>query len=55
MATSGKARIPADVRAYFAKISRLGGQARAKKLSPAERSASAKTAAAARWRKKDRT
>ena len=52
VATTGKARIPPGVREYFAKISRLGGQARAKKLSPTERSESAKKAAAARWKKR---
>jgi hypothetical protein len=41
------------VKAYFAKISRLGGQARAKKLSAAQRSEGAKKAAAARWKNKN--
>jgi hypothetical protein len=54
MATTGKPRVSADVRAYFARISRLGGQARARNLSPAERSESAKKAAAARWSKRKR-
>jgi hypothetical protein len=50
----GRTALPPGVKAYFAKISRLGGQARAKKLSAAERSESAKKAAAARWRKTPR-
>ena len=39
------------VKAYFAKISKMGGKARAEKLTPAERKKSAKVAAAARWAK----
>jgi hypothetical protein len=38
--------------AAAAQLGRLGGKARAKKLSPEERKASAKKAAQARWGKK---
>jgi hypothetical protein len=39
------------VKAYFAKISKMGGKARAAKMTPAQRKNSAKVAAAARWSK----
>ena len=40
------------VREYFQKISRMGGRARAKKMTKEERAASARRAAQARWAKK---
>jgi len=43
---------PKAVREYFAKIAKQGGQARAKKLTPEQRKASARKAAQARWAKK---
>lgn len=39
------------VKAYFAKISKMGGKARAAKLTPAQRKKSAQIASAARWAK----
>jgi hypothetical protein len=42
---------PKAVREYFAKIAKQGGQARAKKLTPEQRKASARKAAQARWAK----
>lgn len=39
------------VKEYFAKISRMGGKARAKKLSKEQRKESARYAAQARWAK----
>ena len=41
-----------EIREYFAKFSRKGGQATAKKLTPEQRKASARKAAQARWAKK---
>jgi hypothetical protein len=40
-----------EIRDYFAKFGKKGGQATAKKLSPAQRTASARKAARARWAK----
>jgi len=42
---------PKAVREYFAKIAKQGGQARARKLTPEQRKASARKAAQARWAK----
>jgi len=39
------------VKEYFAKISKMGGKARAKKLTKAQRQESARKAAQARWQK----
>jgi hypothetical protein len=39
------------VKDYFAKISQMGGKARAEKLTPQQRKRSAKKAANARWAK----
>jgi hypothetical protein len=39
------------VKDYFARISKMGGRARAKKLSKKERVESARVAAQARWAK----
>jgi len=48
-----KETLPPEVLKYFQKMGRrgglLGGQARAAKLTPAQRSASAKKASQARW------
>lgn len=41
-----------EIREYFAKFGRKGGQATAKKLSPERRKAIARKAAQARWAKK---
>jgi hypothetical protein len=46
---------PKAVTEYFAKISKMGGKARAKNLTPKQRSASARKAAKARWAKAKRT
>jgi hypothetical protein len=50
-------KLPADVREYFVKMGRkgglLGGAARAAKLTPQERSESARKAVLARWRSKE--
>jgi hypothetical protein len=45
-------KLPKAAAKYFAKISKLGGEARAKKLTPRQRTASARKAAKARWAKK---
>ena len=47
----GMAKMPKAVREYIATITRKGGLARAKRLTAEERSASARKAARARWRK----
>lgn len=51
----GKKAIPAEMREYLAKIGKKGGKkggpARAAKLTPAERSESARKAVQARWAK----
>lgn len=59
-ATEGEAPAPADGKdpaavALGRKGGKKGGPARAAKLTAEERSAAAKKAAAARWRKSDRT
>jgi hypothetical protein len=41
-----------EIRDYFAKFGRKGGQATAKNLTPEQRKASARKAAQARWAKK---
>ena len=41
-----------EIREYFAKFGRKGGQATARKLTPEQRKASARKAALARWAKK---
>ena len=41
-----------EIREYFAKFGRKGGQATARNLTPEERKASARKAAQARWAKK---
>jgi hypothetical protein len=46
--------IPAAFRKYLAEIGRKGGKKAGKTLSADQRSARAKKAAAARWKKKDR-
>jgi len=50
-----KKTLPPEVLDYFTKMGRtgglLGGKARAEKLTPAQRSASAKKASKARWAK----
>jgi hypothetical protein len=51
-----KKALPPEALEYFAKMGRqgglLGGHARAEKMTPAQRSASAKKASQARWAKK---
>lgn len=42
------------VKEYFAVISRMGGKARAKKLTPVQRAESARKAAEARWARIDK-
>ena len=53
--TVARKRLPAEIREYFVKMGRkgglLGGAARAAKLTPQERSESARKAVLARWRK----
>jgi hypothetical protein len=48
-----KKNLPSEVLEYFTKMGRkgglVGGHARAEKLTPAQRSASAKKASQARW------
>jgi len=41
-----------ELRKYFAKFGKQGGKARAKKLTPKQRTESARKAAQARWAKK---
>jgi hypothetical protein len=43
-----------EIRDYFAKFGKQGGKARAKKLTPEQRKASARKAAQARWAKEKR-
>jgi hypothetical protein len=51
----GKKKMPPGLREYFSKLGKkggkLGGPARAAKMTPEERSASAKKAIEARWAK----
>ena len=46
-----KLRIPDDVMEYFRKTGSIGGKARAKTLTPRQRSEIASAAAQARWKK----
>jgi hypothetical protein len=46
---------PKAVQDYFDKIARMGGNARAKKLTKEQRAESARNAAKARWAKKPTT
>jgi len=50
-----KRKLPADIRAYFEKMGRIGGKiggkARAEKLTPERRKEIAQKAIAARWAK----
>ena len=54
-----KKRLPADIREYFAKMGRIGGQkglaARMEKVSPERRREIAQNAIAARWAKQDKS
>jgi hypothetical protein len=49
-------RLPADIREYFARMGRIGGQkgleARMEKVSPERRREIARTAISARWAKR---
>ena len=42
-----------EIREYFAKFGKLGGQARAQNMTPQQRSTSARKAVEARWAKRD--
>jgi hypothetical protein len=46
-------KLPAAMRKYFSKLGSKGGKKAADSLTAAERSARARTAAAARWKKKE--
>lgn len=54
-----KKKLPEDIRAYFAKEGakggKIGGTKRSASMTPEERTALAKKAAAARWKKAKRT
>ena len=52
MCYCGFVRQPKAVKEYFEKIARMGGKARAQKLTKDERKQSAQKAAQARWAKK---
>jgi hypothetical protein len=43
-----------DIRQYFAKFGKQGGKARARKLTPEQRSEAARKAVRARWAKMDK-
>ncbi|HEY1659312.1 MAG TPA: hypothetical protein VGG14_13250 [Candidatus Sulfotelmatobacter sp.] len=43
-----------DIRAYFAKFGKKGGEARARNLTPEQRSEAARKAVQARWAKMDK-
>jgi hypothetical protein len=43
-----------DIRQYFAKFGKQGGKARARKLTPEQRSEAARKAVQARWAKMDK-
>jgi hypothetical protein len=43
-----------EIREYFAKFGKQGGKARAKNMTPEERSEAARKAVAARWAKTDK-
>jgi hypothetical protein len=51
-------KLPADIREYFVKMGKkgglLGGKARAERLTPEQRSDSARKAVIARWEKEKR-
>lgn len=45
-------RLPTKVRAFFARTGKVGGKARLRTMTPAQRSEAARKAAKARWSKK---